>query len=216
MTLLKATAAAVTLAACAGAASAKTVTLEASADGLFGEDNLSQFVTRELEGSTSSIYAGAFHFTDGLQDFIAFCIEPHVSLDLDSPFETGTNPLSEDTMVLVDQLYAVGYEGALDSASAAAAFQVALWEIIAETDVGLDVNDGNHVILAPSSVADDANLLLAGLANAGPSGFTFTTLVHDGQDQITISPIPLPAGILGLLTALAGLGALKRRRATAG
>lgn len=215
MTIIKITAAAVALAACAGAASARTVTLEASSDGLFGEENLRQVVTRELDGSTTNVYAGAFHFTDGLHDFIAFCIEPGEFLDLDSPFETGTNPLGEDTMALIDQLYAVGYEGALASANAAAAFQVALWEIVSEEGDDLDISTGDHVILAPSSVATDANLLLAGLPGAGPSGFTFTTLVNDGQDQITISPIPLPAGILALLTGLAGLGAMKRRHTAA-
>lgn len=209
---LRALAAAATFAWAASSASATTISLSASDDGLFGADDLKALVYRELNGEKSWVYAGAFHFNDGLADFIAFCIEPGVYLDLMEDFTPGMNPLSAPVMANVASLFETAYDTALDSALNAAAFQSALWEIVSETSGSYDLSTGNHLIMT-MDVRDAANALLGGLGPVSQSSYTYQTYSNSGQDQIRVSPVPLPAGIVLLLTALGGLGMAHRSRA---
>ncbi|MEM1375608.1 MAG: VPLPA-CTERM sorting domain-containing protein [Pseudomonadota bacterium] len=210
--VLKSLAVALTLGWAASTASATTISLSASDDGIFGSDNLREVIYRELDGQTNWVYAGAFHFNDGLADFIAFCIEPGVWLDLSEDFTTGVNPLSAQVMGDVASLFETAYGSALDSALNAAAFQVALWEIVAETSGSYDLMTGNHMVMT-MDVRDAANALLAGLGPVASSSYLFQTYVNSGQNQISVSPVPLPAGVLLLLTALGGLGITRHFRA---
>jgi hypothetical protein len=199
----------------AGSVQAKTVNLAADSNGIFGAGNWSKSgLGRTMEGGSIPLYngrAGAFHFTDGLSSFIAFCIEPGVWLDLGKSFETGTNPLSASVMANVDKLFNAAYDKVSDALSAAA-FQAALWEVVAEGDGAFDLSGGTHYLATGGDVTALGNMFLDGMANAGTGRYTYTTYVNSGQDQISVSEVPLPASALFLLGGIGGFAAFGRRK----
>lgn len=208
-------AAAATLVLGAGSVQARTVNLAVDSDGIFGAENWSKRgLGRTMEGGSIPTYngrAGAFHFTDGLSSFIAFCIEPGVWLDLSKTFETGTNPLASAVMSNVDKLFNAAYDQVSDAVSAAA-FQVALWEVVAESSGTFDLNNGSHYLATGGDVTTLGNLFLAGMETAGTGRYEYTTYVNSGQDQISVSEVPLPASALLLLGGLGGFAAYGRRK----
>ncbi|MEO9826211.1 MAG: VPLPA-CTERM sorting domain-containing protein [Paracoccaceae bacterium] len=208
-------AATATLVLAAGSAQAGTVNLTASEDGIFGAENWSMSgLGRIMEDGAIPSYngrAGAFHFDDGMSTFIAFCIEPGVWLDLGSSFETGTNPLAGSVMANVDKLFSAAYDQVTDALSAAA-FQVALWEVVAENSGAFDLTDGNHYLATGGDVTALGNIFLGDMANAETGRYAYTTYVNDGQDQISVSEVPLPASALLLLAGLGGMTAFGRRK----
>lgn len=152
--------------------------------------------------------AGAFRFTDGIDAITAFCIDPYSYLRIGEVFSVTENA---NVMDNIDRLFNVAYAGVTDALSASA-FQVALWEIIAETDSVLDVTAGNHSI-ANKNVASAAQSFLDDLSNAPSGGYRYTIYSNSGQDQISASPVPLPASALLLLGGMSGFAALRRKKA---
>ena len=199
----------------AGGVQAKTVNLSADSDGIFGAENWSKSgLGRVMEGGSIPTYngrAGAFHFTDGVSSFIAFCIEPGVWLDLNKTFETDTNPLSASVMANVDKLFNAAYDQVTDALSAAA-FQSALWEVVGENEGTFDLEDGTHYLATGGDVTKLGNMFLADMATAGTGRYEYTTYVNDGQDQISVSEVPLPASALLLLGGIGGFAAFGRRK----
>lgn len=102
----------------------------------------------------------------------------------------------------------------------AAAFQIAIWEIVNETSATLNVNDGSFRIDGASAARTQANTWLAALSSEYDSvNYQVMGLEHGGkQDQIlafqlpptVIIPLP-PAAWMGL-AGLAGIAVLRRRR----
>lgn len=199
----------------AGSVQAGTVNLAADADGIFGADNWSKRrLGRVMEGGSIPSYngrAGAFHFTDGASSFMAFCIQPGVWLDLSQSFSTDTNPLSSTVMANVDKLFSAAY-GQVSDAVSAAAFQVALWEVVGETSGSFDLNEGTHYLATGGEVTAMGNLFLGGMDDAETGGYRYTTYVNSGQNQISVSEVPLPASAWLLLGGLGGMAAYGRRK----
>lgn len=118
---------------------------------------------------------------------------------------------------LISRLF-TGYFDETSSDIGAAAFQLAIWEIVEETSfdiASLSVSAGRfRAASTVAGVIDTANNFLMGL-----SGFDANYRIDyfgsaDSQDLISASPVPLPASIL-FLGAGAGALALFRRRRSA-
>lgn len=126
----------------------------------------------------------------------------------------------------IKALYGNYYNFATDSVKDGkdAAFQLALWELTYDFGNPVDLDSGNFIAYAPSSVNGDAEAMLnnlgGGLANYNSSGYQLVALVAPAgvdangnpaktqdnvQDHLTIQPSPVPAPPSLML---AGLGAL--------
>lgn len=154
------------------------------------------------------------------ESFIAYCIEPSQ--------QNGRAGISRDYTVggfdgmqaqQLQALFSTEY-GQLDSYTAKAAFQVAVWEIMRETGGSLDAHAGSFRVLADdaasSAIATLANSFIATAASYdGPALFTLTRLSNGSlQDLVTASPaaVPEPETYALLLGGLGVIGLLARRR----
>jgi len=112
---------------------------------------------------------------------------------------------SAPVATLIDKLFTSAYAG-VSNAVGSAAFQLALWEVIADPQ---SLNLGSGVFQATSAatgVMTQANAMLAGLATAPIGGYSYTVWRSDTeQDQISVAAIPEPSTYA---LFLAGLGML--------
>lgn len=220
--LFKAAAAAVLIAASAGAATASTVTVSYQGSNAFGTDysDVGQVKFKSTDPSRSgTFYAGPFAVTaDGLGDFLAWCVNIARNMANGKTYTHAADHFGgagSEIRTNIDRLFST-YYASLETKNQKAAFQFALWEII--YDDGLDLGAGtfkdNGTNGAIRSLADG---YLSGIqSDAALSGrykFTFLTST-DSQDLVTVSPIPLPAAGWLLLAGVAGLAGLRRRART--
>jgi len=165
-----------------------------------------------------------------------FCIEVDALVipNLNPPTATFrvTDPASAPTLdaakaAAIMALYGNYYNFATDSVKDGknAAFQLAIWELTYDFGNPVDLDSGNFIAHAPSTINNDAEFMLnnlgGGLANYNSSGYQVVALVapagvdenghpaktqDEVQDQLTIKPVaavPAPPAL-----ALAGIGAL--------
>ncbi|MDR2188429.1 MAG: PEP-CTERM sorting domain-containing protein [Azonexus sp.] len=185
------------------------------------------------------IQSGALNYWAGFQvltindgsPVLAFCVDPwewtpgntNQSYDdagsLDSIFGSKSNAIRE----LYSEFYASTLDNTTAGDRAAAGFQLALWEIIADDDFTLD-GSGSVATVASTNqtIVDIANDMLGqldGVLGGDNYSFTFYTSgkingagsVNGFQDYLVASKIPEPGSALLLLTAL-GSGLLIGRR----
>ncbi len=133
--------------------------------------------------------------------------------------------MGHDRASLLKTLYSTSFALALTSGANAAAFQVAVWEIVNESNLdasqgtrglaGIDASSGEFRVTNQAATRTLANSFLDSAFTAfkdGIAGFNLMAGVSPTrQDQIFIVSVPTPtAASLGLL-GLAGLGARRRR-----
>jgi hypothetical protein len=120
---------------------------------------------------------------------------------------------------LIAELWANDHAQALTSDSNAAAFQIAIWEIINESNPNnLNVTTGNFQVTdSDTKTLTTANTWLAGLnlSGTGPQASNLIALTSaQYQDYVTMAPVPEPSGLVlsGIALGVSACGAAWRRR----
>jgi len=220
--------AALALVAVAGAAHATPVTLSAQQPGdIFAGGGVAN-VTYDNQGEQKTVRAGAFRVTDGVSNFLAWCLDIANTLSLpapytitETPFAATTGALSATVQQNLTRLFNTAYTSVdVNNNAQSAGFQLALWEVVNEGQT-FDITDGDFRWIAGSTGARDlANSYLAMMT--GPETMQFQlTFFESGvdakgkqfsQNLVSVAPIPLPAGVWLLGAGLIGIAAVGRRR----
>ena len=215
----KAAAAAIVLAASAGAATASTVTVNYQGSNAFNThlSNVGKVSFKSTDPTQSgTFYAGPFAVTAaGLGDFLAWCVDIATTMKSGKTYAHAADHFGgagSEIRTNIDRLFSTYYAG-LETKNQKAAFQFALWEIV--YDEGLDLGSGtftdNGTAGAIRGLADGYLLgIQSDEALSGKYRFTFLTS-GESQDLVTVSAIPLPAAGWMLLAGVAGLAGLRRR-----
>ncbi|GHF37037.1 VPLPA-CTERM sorting domain-containing protein [Seohaeicola zhoushanensis] len=211
----------------ASAASAATFTVTRQ-DQLFG-GNLLRNVEINYNGTNKAVSAGMFHLkSDDMGDFVAFCVDLAQTLGKPSQVVEKAVLFSDTVRTNVDKLFSsvIGTStmaSVINDGVLAAGFQLALWEIIYDSEGGFDLNNGTFKRGNTSNVQawNQAQAYLNGLGDkTGLQDITYL-FSEANQDLVTgtpvdnnePAPVPVPASGLLILAGLGGLAALRRRKA---
>lgn len=189
--------------------SASTVTIEKTYSSIFGAPALYSNV--KIDGDNISqlhVAAGGFHVsTSSSESFVAWCIDLAEGLKLPFDYQEGGPQFGADATDNLSRLF-TGFVEDIDTGVKAAAFQVAIWEII--SDATHDLTQGEFFVMNNQAVQDEANAYLSGLS-AFDADYDLRYFTASGsQDLLTGAPSPVPLPATGLML-LAGLGMLGYR-----
>lgn len=191
----------------------------------------------DVVGSGTSVYAGGFEMSDssanGLGDFVAWCLDlaawlgtsgSHEYKTTETPFQNGGASLMSGGLARVASVFNANFGASITAtADASAAFQLALWESVYDTD--MNITSGTFKATSTAQV----EALATGYLNmadsyTGPETWKLTYLESTSTnprrqnlvtaefiDQNEPEPVPLPATGLLLLAGLGGLAAARRR-----
>ena len=210
------------------AASASTVSLHYDGPTSNGVAKILSAPVTPVAGFKVKYGAFGFKMTDttgALGSFVAWCLDVTHALATKgteqyaatkTPFSNSYG-ISTAALGRIQSLFDANYR-TLDvtDRTSAASFQSALWETLYDTDH--NTMTGAFRVSGADTLRANG-YLDAAMAYTGPSRYRLTFLESTGditrQNLVTVSAVPLPAGGMLLVSAIAGFGALRRRRKAA-
>ena len=205
-------------------ASSALASTQALADDLFVKEvstQNGQNVNLQLPVGTNTYFTGSLNITVGStpqngDTFLAYCIDPFeysstsaLSYAL-SPLSSLGSPQAAD----VAKLYSQSYASTSGNDAKSAAFQLALWEL-GKDDGSLSSGNVQKTNSTDTNVVTAATSMI-NLAKTGATGSTQYALnlyTNQGkQDFLVASPVPEPETYAMLLSGLALMGWVSRRR----
>jgi hypothetical protein len=141
------------------------------------------------------------------QRVVLFCVEPGTPFAYNNPFRV-VDDISNDLRKMWGT-----YFGSVDTALEAAAFQIAIWEIVLDEGVGYDLSSGDFILTEDNAaLTSQANTYLSGW-NQWARLFRMEDLGRNGQGgkQDLLIEVPVPGTLALLGIGLAGLGAVRRK-----
>ncbi len=169
-----------------------------------------------------------------VETFTAWCLDIYTYISDGQNYNPTTTPFAASGVVLtttqtdnIQALFNTGLFGLdLSVGSNSAGFQLALWELIYETDSLFDVTVGGiggfWATSGNAAALSTANSLLDGLGDLPTGNYNLTFLEsvgHKSQNLVTgnllpdeVPSVPVPAAGMLLLSALFGTGMLARMR----
>lgn len=203
---------------------AGSVSLEAVENTPFGTPNHSMTV-RIKDPVSLTARAGPFrvsNLTTQETDLVAWCIELVQSFSVASTtYTTGLDLVDAERVDLLDRLFTQYFPQVADPLTGAA-MQVAIWEIVTETDrtgagmLELNVHSDTFRVKVGKPTALANSWLDAIGRDDTAGGFVFDFFASDSAQDLMIArarpldTVPLPAAAWMLMTAVGGL-ALRRR-----
>lgn len=199
---------AATVAAVAALCAAPTASADPGVLIATGYSNGSASFTTNL----GSFNAGGFNGTWNAQGIQFWCIELTQTFSFNTPY---TDYLSapETTSVLnaLGQLFTLAYGSALTDANHSAAFQLAVWELVYDSDHSLQSPGAFYVTGGNSTARTIAQGWLSSLGPNSPDTVNLTFLTSDRhQNFVTFVPEPAPIALLAL--AMLAMMVVRRRR----
>ena len=202
-------------------AQASTMDLQYEGKNAWGSPVWARSISYVWNGKKRSHGAGMFRMEDADtgHSILAFCIELAQALRSFATYDSmSPNTTTNAQLENIDRLFTSGY-ASVNDADSAAGFQLALWEIMSDTDSadGLGFDSGTFQTSGTSGAYVAAASFIDNIGTA-TGGYTLSTLHNNvAQDLVSasnISPaaVPVPAAGVLLLTGLAGAGFAGRRR----
>lgn len=190
-----------------------------------GVDNWSRVVG--ISGSAvnpnGNYNAGAFRVTDTATtaDYLAFCFELAETLDFTPDTDyvvTQVPPVNATVGGLLNNLF-TNWFGGVDSADEAAAFQVAIWEIVSDS-ASINVTTGTFILnSASAAVQSNVALYLGDLTGPG-TDYELSYFRNDGaqdlilwEDNLSNNEVSAPATSILIALSLGGLVLVRRKLA---
>jgi hypothetical protein len=230
--------------AMSGVAAADTVTAELTGLNPYvgGDLHLANYGT--VDGGVGNIlwqgvstnpvpFGGAFgtYCIDLIQDINFFNTYTFVEEPIQDAPKSGAYPTGVPTTGMgltkadeIEALYGVDYKKTLGSGAGldCEAFQLAIWNIIYDTDASVSQGAGSFYAINNSGLDAGAitlaNTFLGDALNPGNQRYDMTNLIalvglNGAQDQIAVVPVPTPASGKAAAAILAGYAIYRWRRA---